>query len=82
MNQSGVSITTNRYMYVSRLRVDFFDHFFRDFSLEVKERITSIDERVNKALESGGLKPVEPFKSKSNEVIATTAATFYAVNQG
>lgn len=72
----------NRYMYVNRLRVDFFDQFFSDFSLEVKERITSVDERAHNALESGELKPVEPFKSKSNEVIATTAATFYAVNQG
>ena len=68
----------NRYMYVNRLRVNYFDRLFANAGLEVKKRDTSIDECALAALKDGSLVPVDGFEEKSPEVNATTAAVFFA----
>jgi hypothetical protein len=67
----------NRYMYVNRLRIDFFEEMFRDAGLEVLVRETSVDPR-SLALLKEGLRVSPPFDRKPDQVNATTAATFYA----
>lgn len=67
----------NRYMYVNRLRIDYFDELHSKLGLDVRERRVAINERALNALKEG-FPTVAPFDSKPHEVNATTAATFFA----
>ncbi len=68
----------NRYMYVNRLRVDFFDHLFSEVGLTVKSRGVKVDPLSLQALESGAAKIVPPFRDKTHETNAAVTGFFVA----
>lgn len=72
----------NCYMYVNRLRIDFFDQLFDEVGLEVKERGVVVDSKSIAALEAGEIKTVPPFSEKPAEVNGAVTGFFLAQQKG
>lgn len=64
----------NRYMYANRLRHDDFLSLFESVGQRVLGTDPVIDQNVQKILAAGKLRLNERFQTKSNDILATTAA--------
>lgn len=64
----------NRYMYMNRLRLDDFRKMFSDLGLHELLCEPTVDANALKLLESQQLRPIEPFRRKPHEVLATSSS--------
>lgn len=75
--QKWEKYVANKFLYVNRLRVNYYDDLFCRVGLNVKSRIMLSDERALAALQSD-MNLALPFAQYKDDVNATTRGTFFA----